>query len=91
MTVALWARVSIAGLFGLVLSACGGPGAGARSPSNDYPPPAAETSDGEVVGADRVPPNQKLAESPKLGSEGMKPAATPATAEPGKTQKPPAK
>lgn len=35
-----------------------------RSPSNDYRPPPPTTSDGQVVGADRKPPADKLAEGP---------------------------
>jgi hypothetical protein len=58
----------------------------ARSPSLDYPAPAQETSQGEVIGADRVPPGDKLKTSPRAGTEGVTPgvtpAATPATPEP---------
>jgi hypothetical protein len=35
-----------------------------RSPSNDYRPPPPTTSDGQVIGADRKPPADKLAEGP---------------------------
>ena len=52
-----------------------------RSPTLDYPPPPAETSDGQVVGADGMPPDRKLAQSPKVGTGGLKPAATPASVE----------
>lgn len=62
----------------------GGP---ARSPSLDYPPPPAQTSDGEVVGADRQPPGDKLATGPRAGSGGLVPASRPA----GGPETPPAK
>jgi hypothetical protein len=52
-----------------------------RSPTLDYPPPPAQTSDGQVVGVDGVPPERKLATSPKIGNGGLKPAASPATLE----------
>lgn len=52
-----------------------------RSPTLDYPPPPAETSDGQVVGVDGVPPERKLATSPKVGTGGLSPAASPATFE----------
>src|SRR6187402_785802 len=35
-----------------------------RSPTRDYPPPPAQTSDGEVVGADRMAPADKLQTGP---------------------------
>ena len=69
----------------LVVSACArGASTGAnltRSPTLDYPPSPAETSDGQIVGADRMPPERKLAESPKIGTGGLTPAATPASVE----------
>lgn len=46
-----------------------------RSPSRDYPLPAVTTSNGEVVGADRQHPSEKLETSPALGSGGPTPAA----------------
>jgi hypothetical protein len=42
----------------------GSGGAPLRSPSNDYRPPPPTTSDGEVIGADRKAPADKLAEGP---------------------------
>ena len=49
-----------------------------RSPSNDFEPPATTTGNGEVMGADRVPPGQKLQEGVKLDSqEGVQPAVQP--------------
>ena len=38
-----------------------------RSPSYDYRPPPPTTSDGEVIGADRKAPADKLAEGPSNG------------------------
>ncbi|MEP7122503.1 MAG: hypothetical protein ABJE95_16395 [Byssovorax sp.] len=52
-----------------------------RSPTLDYPPPPAETSDGHVVGADGMRPEDKLATSAKVGNGGLSPAASPATFE----------
>jgi hypothetical protein len=71
------ARISLVAL--LLAAACGGQQSDAppRSPSLDYPPPPVETSNGEVVGADRVPPRDKLEQGPKAGSEGVQPAAGP--------------
>lgn len=67
-------------LAGLLLVACGNPNsAPPSSPTNDVQPPTTTTGNGEVMGADRVPPAQKLEEGPKLDSnEGIKPAAKPA-------------
>jgi hypothetical protein len=70
-------RVSLLAILGI--AACGGSGNDKvlRSPSLDYPPPAAQTSDGEIVGADRMPPGDKLQEGPRAGSPGVTPAAGP--------------
>lgn len=66
-------------LAGLLLVACGNPNSPPPgSPTNDVKPPITNTGDGEVMGADRVPPAQKLQEGPKLDSQdGLKPAAKP--------------
>jgi len=62
----------------LSLAACGAPASAPRSPTNDVQPPATTTGDGKVMGADNVPPAQKLEEGPTLDSrDGLKPAATP--------------
>jgi hypothetical protein len=42
-----------------------------RSPTRDYPPPPAQTSDGEVVGADRIAPADKLQTGPS--NDGLAP------------------
>jgi len=61
-----------------LLAACGSPGTPPQSPSNESQSPPPTTSDGETIGADRIPPGQKLQEGPKLDSkDGLKPAATP--------------
>ncbi len=52
-----------------------------RSPSLDYPPPAAETSDGRVVGVDGIRPEHKLQASPQLGIGGLSPADRPSRRE----------
>ncbi|HVU04557.1 MAG TPA: hypothetical protein VHE30_22520 [Polyangiaceae bacterium] len=75
---------------GFCLVACGGSGeAPPRSPSTDYVEPQARTSNGEVVGADREPPGDKLAESPRIGSGGITPASTPPHGEPNTPTPPP--
>jgi hypothetical protein len=63
----------------LLLIACGNPNTPPPgSPTNDVQPPTTTTGNGEVMGADRVPPAQKLQEGPKLDSQdGIKPAARP--------------
>jgi hypothetical protein len=40
-----------------------------RSPTRDYPPPPSRTSDGQVVGADNVTPDEKLEQGPRAGSD----------------------
>jgi hypothetical protein len=48
------------------------------SPTRDHQPPVTDPGDGEIIGADRVPPAQKLEEGPKIDSEkGPVPADTP--------------
>jgi hypothetical protein len=62
----------------LLLGACGQPNGPTKSPTNDVQPPTTTTGNGEVMGADRVAPGQKLQEGPKLDSkDGIQPAATP--------------
>jgi hypothetical protein len=69
--------VSLGALVAL-LGACSSPATPPRSPTNDVDPPATTTGDGEVMGADRVSPGQKLEEGIKVDShEGVKPAAQP--------------
>lgn len=65
-------------LLPLLALACG-PSSPPKSPTNDVTPPTTNTGDGEVMGADRVSPAQKLDQGPKLdSSEGIKPAPKPA-------------
>ncbi len=69
----------------LMSAGCGGAtseGAPPRSPSQDYPPPSAQTSDGEVIGADRTRLEEKLETSPRVGLGGIVPAARPPHGEP---------
>lgn len=56
-------RVQLVLVFGLFAFACA-PAAEApvRSPSKDYPLPPPQTSDGQVVGADNRPPEDRLNE-----------------------------
>ena len=63
----------------LAIAACGGSrnDSPPRSPSLDYPLPAAQTSDGEIVGADRIPPGDKLEQGPRVGTAGASPSAGP--------------
>lgn len=64
-------------LLPLLALACG-PSSPTKSPTHDVTPPTTNTGDGEVMGADRVPPGQKLNQGPKLdSSEGLKPAPKP--------------
>ena len=82
-------RVSLLAALGLV--ACSGSRNDKvlRSPSLDYPPSAAQTSDGEIVGADRMPPGDKLQEGARAGSEGVHPSGGPAGVDgAGSTSKP---
>ena len=61
-----------------LLTACGSPANPPQSPTNDNTPPTTTTGDGKVIGADEVPPAQKLQEGPTLDSkDGLKPAAQP--------------
>jgi hypothetical protein len=46
-----------------------------RSPSRDYPLPRITTSDGEQVGADRTPADDKLQTNPRVGPGGPSAAA----------------
>jgi hypothetical protein len=72
-------------------SACGGQNADSavRSPTLDYPLPPSQTSDGEVVGADGVRPDDKLAEGVHAGTHGVSPSAGPGA--PPETSNPEAK
>jgi hypothetical protein len=48
------------------------------SPTHDHRPPATDPGDGEVIGADRVPAEEKLETGPRLDTgEGVKPADQP--------------
>jgi hypothetical protein len=59
-------------------AACGSPASPPQSPNNDHQPPATSPGDGKMIGADDLPPAQKLETGPKLDSkDGLKPAATP--------------
>jgi|RhiMethySRZTD1v2_1073278.scaffolds.fasta_scaffold505397_2 hypothetical protein len=49
------------------------------SPTRDHSPPSTDPGDGDIIGADRVPPAQKLEESPKVTDQGPKPAEQPPT------------
>ena len=72
-TIAVLALLTIA----LGLAACA-PRTPAQPPTNDVQPPATEPGSGDVMGADQVPPAQKLEEGPKLDAgEGIKPAEKP--------------
>src|SRR5215831_15935122 len=74
------ARISLLAL--LFVSGCGSASsqnnAPYRSPTHDYPLPPVTTSDGEVVGADRIPPTDKVPQGPKVGTEGVQPSGAPA-------------
>jgi hypothetical protein len=61
----------------LSITACAPRGAPPQPPTNDTQPPMTEPGSGDVMGADRVSPAQKLEEGPKLGQDGLKPAERP--------------
>jgi hypothetical protein len=67
--------------FAVIVCACSSgaqkSAAPARSPTVDYPLPGAQTSDGQIVGADRQRPEDKLREGPRAGTAGVVPAETP--------------
>jgi len=58
------AKHAVAALCLFVLGACASQAAPLRSPALDYQAPAARTADGDVVGADRESPSDKLSEGP---------------------------
>lgn len=66
-------------LLPLLVLACKAPqGPTPNSPIHDHQPPSTSPGDGEVMGADRVPPEQKLEEGPKLDTEqGVVPSGAP--------------
>jgi hypothetical protein len=58
--------------------ACGPSSPTKTPPTHDVTPPTTNTGDGEVMGADRVAPGQKLNQGPKLdSSKGLQPAPKP--------------
>lgn len=73
------ARSSLFFLAPLLVLSCQAPqGPAPNSPTHDHHPPATSPGDGEVIGADRVPPEDKLQEGPKLDSEeGVVPSGAP--------------
>jgi hypothetical protein len=56
---------------GMLSAACGSSNQDAplRSPTLDYRPPPPVTADGKVVGADGVPPQDRLEEGPAAGTK----------------------
>jgi len=79
------AGIFVVSFITLVATGCGSAqrsSAPPRSPSHDYPPPPPESPAGETMGADRTPPNDKLATSPRIGNGGFLPAAQPPHGEP---------
>ena len=58
-------------MFGIAACACAPSSSEAplRSPTRDYPLPPPRTTDGQVVGADNVTPDEKLEQGPRAGSE----------------------
>ena len=62
----------------ILVTACGATRSGTngaiRSPTVDYPPPPPQTSDGEIVGADQTPPEDKLRRGARVGPGGVDPS-----------------
>ena len=75
MTSTSWLLLTIA------LAACApAQNAPPSSPSSSQQPPPAQGSDGEVIGADREAPSEKLDQGVSVDSkQGVKPAARPTT------------
>jgi len=70
------------GLVVALLGGCAPPNAAPpKSPgNNDVQPPTTTTGNGEIMGADRVPPGQKLEQGVRVdANDGIKPAAQPPT------------
>ena len=70
MSHSFWGWIRLSGL-AVWLSACGAgnPDAPLRSPSQDYRPPPPDTIEGQPVGADGVPPGDRLEEGAVVGNE----------------------
>lgn len=66
----------------LLALACGRSSGHTRRSPADYPPPPPE-SHGEILGADRQTPHDKLMTGPRVGTGGVTPAGS-ATSEPKK-------
>lgn len=65
-------RAAFAGwLIASALSACAGGSSEAplRSPTHDYPPPPPRESDGRVMGADNIPPGERLEQGAAVGTD----------------------
>ncbi len=61
-----------------LIGACTPQGTPPKSPNNDVQPPTTTTGNGEIMGADKVPPGQKLGEGIKIdATDGAQPAAKP--------------
>ena len=52
-----------------------------RSPALDYPQAVAQTSNGEIVGADQQPPPDAIKTNAAVGTNGITPGGRPAPAE----------
>jgi hypothetical protein len=64
---------------GLAFAACSPSSSPPKSPTNDVTPPTTDPGTGDIMGADKVSPGEKLEQGPKLDSEkGFDPAKEPA-------------
>lgn len=65
---------TVALVLAAVCTACAAPQTerDTRSPTTDYHEPLQSASDGQVVGADQVPPGDKLQQGPRLGPDGAR-------------------
>jgi hypothetical protein len=66
----------------LLTAACGSPQGPVPTDPTHAQPPATSPGDGEVIGADGVPPGEKLDQGIKVDAvEGLKPADEPPTSQ----------
>jgi hypothetical protein len=77
--VSMWSRAGLVASLSILAGACAptAPAAGVRSPTLDYPQSEAQTSNGEVVGADQMAPEDKLDNGARVSPRGLIPSGGP--------------